>query len=167
MRLAGWACAQTHPNDERRAAREIEKQGFEVNFPTITERRLVRGALDDVPQPLFPCYLFVMIPDLTSSPWRAINSTRGVCRLLMSPSLVPLFISDAEVRRLPWLAYHATRPMFDAGTTVRVRRIDSSFYHLEGRALEMTKHDRVAVLMSMFQRDLVVEFSPHELETVK
>jgi transcription antitermination factor NusG len=51
------------------------------------------------------------------------------------------------------------------GTHVRVRHRDSPFYDMSGTVVEMSKSMCVSVMMSIFNRDVVVEFTnPNELE---
>ena len=76
-----WYLVQVKPNGYRLAERNLLRQGFACFQPLVraTERR---GAqFKPVSRPLFPGYLFVAF-DPTRAPWRKINSTAGVARLL-------------------------------------------------------------------------------------
>ena len=76
-----WYLVQVKPNGYRLAERNLLRQGFACFQPLVraTERR---GAqFRPVSRPLFPGYLFVAF-DPTRAPWRKINSTAGVSRLL-------------------------------------------------------------------------------------
>ena len=76
-----WYLVQVKPNGYRLAERNLLRQGFACFQPMAraTERR---GAqFKPVSRPLFPGYLFVAF-DPARAPWRKINSTAGVARLL-------------------------------------------------------------------------------------
>jgi transcriptional antiterminator RfaH len=76
-----WYLVQVKPNGYRLAERNLLRQGFACFQPMAraTERR---GAqFRPVSRPLFPGYLFVAF-DPARAPWRKINSTAGVARLL-------------------------------------------------------------------------------------
>ena len=76
-----WYLVQVKPNGYRLAERNLLRQGFTCFQPLAraTERR---GAqFKSVSRPLFPGYLFVAF-DPARAPWRKINSTAGVARLL-------------------------------------------------------------------------------------
>ena len=76
-----WYLVQVKPNGYRLAERNLARQGFTCFQPMVraTERR---GAhFRPVSRPLFPGYLFVAF-DPARAPWRKINSTAGVSRLL-------------------------------------------------------------------------------------
>ena len=76
-----WYLVQLKPNGYRLAERNLLCQGFACFQPMAraTERR---GAqFRPVSRPLFPGYLFVAF-DPARAPWRKINSTAGVARLL-------------------------------------------------------------------------------------
>ena len=76
-----WYLVQVKPNGYRLAERNLLRQGFTCFQPLVraTERR--GGQFKPVSRPLFPGYLFVAF-DPTQAPWRKINSTTGVSRLL-------------------------------------------------------------------------------------
>ena len=76
-----WYLVQVKPNGYRLAERNLLRQGFQCFQPMAraTERR---GAqFRPASRPLFPGYLFVAF-DPARAPWRKINSTAGVARLL-------------------------------------------------------------------------------------
>ena len=73
-----WLVVRTHPNSEKIAIKNLERQEFDYYQPLILERKIRRQQLTHVEQPLFPCYLFVQIVDR----WRSLQSTYGVVDLL-------------------------------------------------------------------------------------
>ena len=92
---------QCKPNAAQTAVRNLENQGFGTFLPLheITKRKGKK--FQQQIRPLFPGYLFVQIhPD--QGPWRQVNSTRGVSRLVRlgaEPSSVPNEIVEALMAR--------------------------------------------------------------------
>jgi transcription antitermination factor NusG len=87
-----WGVVHTHPQAERWAAQNLQRQGYAAYLPTHTVRirdRTLPTLTRPVERPLFTSYLFVAVP-LTL--WGPIRHTLGVKRLLMSgekPYLLP------------------------------------------------------------------------------
>ena len=101
MAVKHWYLVQVKPNGYRLAERNLVRQGFTCFQPLLraTERR---GAqFKPVSRPLFPGYLFVAF-DPARAPWRKINSTAGVARLLSlgnTPQEVPEgLVADLRAR---------------------------------------------------------------------
>ena len=106
---ARWYLVHTRPNNERKAALNLEAQGFATFLPQI--ERTIRHArrLTTVRRPLFPRYLFVRL-DIGRDRWLSVNSTIGVSRLFTQegrPVAVPFGVvenllahSDAGLTRL-------------------------------------------------------------------
>lgn len=83
--VANWYAAQTKPNSHWVAQRNLEQQGFKVFLP-IEELLLRRGTQFRVQRkPLFAGYLFISFA-ADRVPWRAINNTYGVSKLVSSGS---------------------------------------------------------------------------------
>ena len=96
-----WYLVQCKPNGARIAVRNLENQGFSTFLPLqeITKRK--GKIFQRQICLLFPGYLFVKLsPD--KGPWRQVNSTRGVARIVRcgaEPSAVPNSIVDALIAR--------------------------------------------------------------------
>lgn len=88
LMLSPWYLAQIKPNSYRIAERNLKRQGFFVFSPTQQETRKRTGHFISVVRPLFSGYLFVSFAP-KSAPWRAINSTYGVCRLVTLGQTAP------------------------------------------------------------------------------
>ena len=86
-----WFLAQCKPNSHRVAQRNLARQGFAVFLPLQEETKRARGRFVTRMRPLFPGYLFVAL-DIRQGPWRAVNSTLGITRLVSlggTPTPVP------------------------------------------------------------------------------
>lgn len=86
-----WYLVQSKPGAAQIAARNLENQGFGTFLPLqeITKRN--DKTFQQQIRPLFPGYLFVQL-NPNQGPWRQVNSTRGVARLVRvstEPSVVP------------------------------------------------------------------------------
>lgn len=86
-----WYLAQLKPNAAAIAQRNLERQGFRTFLPVEEGTRRHRGRFVTAERPLFPGYVFVAF-DAEHGPWRQINSTRGIARLVSfgrDPAPVP------------------------------------------------------------------------------
>jgi transcriptional antiterminator RfaH len=91
-----WFLAQCKPNSHNVARRNLARQGFEVFLPLQEATARSRGRFVTQLRPLFPGYLFVAL-DVRNGPWRAVNSTLGVTRLVSlggEPTPVPRDLVD-------------------------------------------------------------------------
>ena len=96
-----WYLIQFKPNAHRLAQRNLKRQDFEVFLPMqeITRRKASRFVSEL--RPLFPGYMFVGV-DSRSAPWRTINSTIGVSRLVSfdgTPKPLPLPLISSLMSR--------------------------------------------------------------------
>ena len=94
-----WYLVQCKPNATQIAVHNLENQSFGTFLPLqeITKRK--GKIFQRQIRPLFPGYLFVKI-DPDQGPWRQVNSTRGVARLVRlgaKPSMVPTKIIEALI----------------------------------------------------------------------
>lgn len=94
-----WFIAQLKPNGIANALRNLQRQGFATFHPRQTVTRRMRGKLVNRDEAMFPGYLFVGF-DPASAPWRRINATLGITRLLTTPSLQPAMVPEAFMAAL-------------------------------------------------------------------
>lgn len=91
--MAVWYVVQLKPNCTAMAERNLVRQGFRV-FAPFEEVSIRSGQqFKPISRLLFPGYLFVSFSP-QSSPWRAINSTLGVARLVSFAKAVPTPVPD-------------------------------------------------------------------------
>lgn len=96
-----WYLIQFKPNCHNLAERNLNRQGFKTFLPMQhnTHRKSCRFVSDL--KPLFPGYMFVSVNN-ELAPWRAINSTAGVSRLISfegRPKSIPIqLISGLKLR---------------------------------------------------------------------
>jgi transcriptional antiterminator RfaH len=76
-----WHLVQFKPNSHRLAVWNLQRQGFETFLPLQEITRIKASRFTVNLRPLFPGYMFVGF-ELNAAPWRTINSTIGVSRLV-------------------------------------------------------------------------------------
>jgi transcriptional antiterminator RfaH len=94
-----WYLVQCKPNAAQIAVYNLENQSFGTFLPLQEFTKRKSKIFQRQIRPLFPGYLFVQI-DPDEGPWRQVNSTRGVARLVRlgaEPSVVPNEIVEALV----------------------------------------------------------------------
>lgn len=105
-----WLVAQTHPQAEQWAARNLTNGGYQPYVPTLIVQRRDRHTptiLHRIVRPLFTSYLFVHMHN--TDHWAPIAYFTGIRRILMSgskPHHTPHSLIDAlragdAMRRLP------------------------------------------------------------------
>ncbi len=96
-----WFLLQFKPNSHRLVERNLMRQDFTTFLPMqeVTRRKSTRFVNDL--RPLFPGYMFVAF-DPKSAPWRKINGTIGVSKLVSfggQPKPVPLDLVSGLIQR--------------------------------------------------------------------
>jgi transcriptional antiterminator RfaH len=91
-----WYVAQTLPRKEELARQNLSRQRFAAFLPRYKATRHHARRRYDVMAPLFPGYLFVRF-DPDEAPWRSINGTIGVLRLVGPRQARPLAMPASAV----------------------------------------------------------------------
>lgn len=159
-----WHLLQFKSNSHRLAERNLKRQGFETFLPLqeITRLNASRFTLDL--RPLFPGYMFVGV-ELDPAPWRAINSTIGVSRLVsfadnykpLPQSLISSLMlrCDEEGKILP-------PKTLNAGDSVEV--LNGPFANFVATVEKIDAQQRVWVLMEFMGRGTRVKVQPEQLK---
>lgn len=167
-----WFCVQTHPQAERWAKENLDRQGYEsllLFYDVRVRDRVLRTMTRIVERPYLPRYVFVRF-DRDRDPWGPICSTRGVQRLLMSTAYVPLPVPDVHIERLIADAAAERILRADAGpgedlTGERLRLTEGAFAEHEG-VCEAGEKERVQMLLSIMGRDVRVTVERRNIEKV-
>ena len=151
-----WYVAQTQPRAESRAIIHLERQGYHVFCPRY--RKTVRHArkATSVFAPMFPNYLFLHL-DVSQGPWRAVNGTRGVARLITqgeTPQPVPQGIVEDLLARTRDDGAMDWTPTFRIGQAVRIA--DGPFANFVGKLERLDAAGRVRVLLDLLGRSVSV-----------
>ena len=141
--------AQTLPNREIGAERQLAAQNFRTFLPlhwkTVRHARQFRT----VKAPFFPGYVFVELA-MGRDRWRSVNGTIGVARLIMEgdrPKPVPRgVVEELEANSLPdgTLSLEA-----DMRCGQRVRVLSGPFAGAVGTLAKLTSAERVKVLLDI------------------
>jgi len=153
-----WYAVHTHVRAEEKAAFNLRRQGFEVFSPQYRRRRSHARRIEHVPAPLFPRYLFVTF-DAETTPWRAIQSTFGVCYLVCngdSPAPIPAGVVEDIMGRQDEGGYVAMYNVdtFKKGQSVQV--INGALCDQVGLFECATDDERVVILLEMLGRRVKV-----------
>ena len=98
---ATWFLTQLKPNSIKIAERNLKRQGFRTFLPVEELTKRAKSKFVTAERPIFPGYIFVSF-DATKGGWRAINSTKGIIRLVSFgkyPAPVPLDIISSLMLR--------------------------------------------------------------------
>ena len=159
-----WHLLQFKPNSHRLAVRNLQRQGFETFLPLqeITRHKGSRFTIDL--RPLFPGYMFVGA-ELDAAPWRAVNSTIGVTRLVsFADNYKPLPLNlisnlmlhcDEEGKILP-------PKTLDAGDSVEV--LNGPFANFVATVEKIDAQQRVWVLMEFMGQSTRMHIAPDEVQ---
>jgi transcription elongation factor/antiterminator RfaH len=144
-----WYAVQCQPHRERGAAAHLQNQNFEVFLPSREVMRRHARKIETVRRPLFPGYLFLHL-DLTRDPWRCINSTFGVVRIVMQnelPAAAPPGVVEALMDACDESGVLQWQPSLTLGQDVRV--VMGPFADLVGQLDQLSDAGRVRVLLDI------------------
>jgi transcription antitermination factor NusG len=164
-----WACVQTYGAQELKAVEQLKNQGFQAFSPFFIQPRsyLVTHPRAAKEAPMFSCYAFVQLDEDRPSSWGVVNNTYGVIRLLTDRSRndtpTPLWIPDKVMATFGEITELPTRSLVNAVVAVKV----GPFAERIGRVTEMSKDDRLKVLMQILHREVVLEFDPTDVDVLQ
>jgi transcriptional antiterminator RfaH len=155
-----WYLAQLKPNSARIAERNLTRQGFRTFLPRHHETRRGSGKFATALKPLFPGYVFVAF-DPMRGPWRAINATYGVSRLVCTgnvPQAVPDEIVSGLLARCDEAGVFDPASPFKPGDQVRIGA--GPFLDFVASVEEMESDRRVWVLLELMGRQTRMALDP-------
>ncbi|MFG6562299.1 transcription termination/antitermination protein NusG [Sulfitobacter sp. 1A15299] len=149
---SGWFVAQLRPHGLAQARVHLKRQGFETFSPVLLHQSRALSSKRNEERPLFPGYLFVNF-DPNQFGWSAINSTRGVSRLVLNDLRRPRPLPDELIRALqnrcdPEKAYD------DLAVGDRVRLVTGPFAELVTKIESLPSAERVGVLIDVMGREV-------------
>ncbi len=162
-----WYLVQIKPNSHAIAERNLKQQGFMTFQPSIEETVKRSGKFITQSRPLFSGYMFVCVGQ-NSTPWRAINSTYGVSKLVTlggsKPKVVPekLIVNlmsrcNDKGRLLPPTALHI-------GDEVRVT--SGPFVDFVSKIEKISLDERVWVLLDILGGEVKVAVSCKNVQKI-
>ena len=162
-----WYLIQFKPNAHRLAQRNLKRQDFEVFLPTqeITRRKASRFVSEL--RPLFPGYMFVGV-DSRAAPWRTINSTIGVSRLVSFdgiPKPLPLPLISSLMSRCDASGTLLPPKTLNVGDAVDV--LSGPFANLVATVEKVDAQQRVWLLMEFMGQDARVNVTADQVQVSK
>lgn len=163
--MTSWFVLQIKPHALETAKASLDRQGYTAFMPYQRVTRRNRKGLQNSLRPLFPGYLFLSGPE-NGMNWRAISYSRGVRRILSTPSGQPAELPLDFVTGLSRLTDEQGRvkaaATFNAGDNVRV--VGGPMAGWAATVLDLSDLDRVRLLLDMMGRKVPVEIAIRDLE---
>ena len=159
-----WHLIQFKPNSHRLAVRNLQRQGFKTFLPMqeVTRRKASRFVTDL--RPLFPGYMFVRI-DEKAAPWRQINSTLGVVRLVSFdgiPKPLPLQLISSLMLRCNEEAKIMPPKTFNPGDSVEV--LTGPFANFAAPVEKIDPQQRIWILMDFMGQSSRMHIAPDQVQ---
>lgn len=156
-----WYLVQSKPGQARRAAEQLQNQGYGCFLPLVTVEKLQRQQRVQVEEPLFPGYLFIQLGPEDN--WAPIRSTRGVNRLVAFNGQ-PLPVADALITDIRQRCGEQPQPLLAAGDAVRLQ--GGAFAGLEAVFHCFDGEQRAIILLNLLQREHAVAVPLNHLQKV-
>ena len=162
-----WYVIQFKPNSHRLAERNLHRQGFETFLPMqkITRRKASRFVGDL--KPLFPGYMFVRV-NCELAPWRVINSTIGVSRLVSfegTPKPLPVQLISGLMLRCDASGTLLPPESLSAGDSVEM--LTGPFANFIATVDTIDPKQRIWVLLDFMAQKTRMQVSADQLQLAK
>lgn len=159
-----WYLIQLKPNGHLIAERNLHRQGFETFLPMqqITNRKASRFV--SVLKPLFPGYMFVNL-NFDIDPWRKINSTMGVSRLVSfegKPKPIPFQLISGLMLRCDASGAILSHKNLSKGDSVEL--LIGPFAGFIATVDTIDPKQRICVLMDFMGQDTRMQISTDQLQ---
>ena len=155
---SSWAVVRSKPRQERRAANNLQAQGYETLLPlqNVTVRRSKK--LVDMSVPLFSGYLFVKMPEQCS---RSILSTFGVSQLITGdggkPKKIDPKIIDEIFKHCDGTGHYSSPSYYQTGDNVKLVR--GPFESAVAKVKSLQSEDRLWVFLDLMGQSVKVSVS--------
>ncbi|MDA9185699.1 KOW motif-containing protein [Planktomarina sp.] len=164
MNVKSWFLLQYKPNSHRVALRNLHRQGFETFLPIqdITQQKPTKFVQQ--PKPLFAGYMFISF-ERESAPWRQINSTIGVSRLVSidgQPRELPLDLVSGLMLRCDSSGKILPPALLSAGDEVQV--LSGPFASFIATVENIDAKHRIWVLIDFMGRGARMQIQPEQLK---
>jgi transcriptional antiterminator RfaH len=155
---SSWAVVRSKPRQERRAANNLQAQGYETLLPlqNVTVRRSKK--LVDMSVPLFPGYLFVQMSEHCS---RSILSTFGVSQLITGeggkPKKIDPKIIDEITKHCDGTGHYSNPAFLEPGENVKLVR--GPFESAIAKVQSLQSEERLWVFLELMGQSVKVSVS--------
>jgi transcriptional antiterminator RfaH len=160
-----WYLAYTKPRHEATAQFNLEQQAFEVYLPLFKKFKTSETGAVAIFEPMFPRYILFR-PSRAGQSISVVRSTKGIASLVRF-GFEPAQIHDDLVQRIRQLEQDRNQATLQelgnlkAGQTVRLQH--TALGGIEG-LVQSVSSKRVAVLLEILGRPMVVELEHHQVE---
>ena len=161
-----WYIIGFKPNSHKIALRNLERQGFETFLPMHEVRRRTAVKFETVIRPLFAGYMFVAC-DPKKAPWRQINSTYGISRMLSfaeGPKAMPEALITGLRARCDNVGKVLPVENFKAGQSVEMH--SGPFANFIATVEQMANEARVWVLLDFMGKATRVQVDRQQIQAV-
>ncbi len=158
-----WFLVQFKPNSHNVADRNLKRQGFETFLPLQETTRRQDSRFVSELRPLFPGYMFIRL-DPETSPWRKVNSTHGVSRIVSFsdvPAPVPATLVDALLTRCDDSGRLLANASLAAGDDIKV--VDGPFAEFVGTVETIDAEKRVWLLLDFMGQTTRIRLDAHQV----
>lgn len=163
-----WFAVQLKPNGLTLAERNLARQGFTHFCPKRHENHRSGGRFVSKTTPLFPGYVFVQF-DPAATAWRAVNSTRGVTRLIGDGRGVPVPLPEAFmaalIDRCDASGIFQNNQAFEEGSDVRI--IAGPFAQSIAQIEKSDANGRLSVLLEIMGQTVRAHIPSGSVEKIK
>ena len=161
-----WYIVQFKPNSHKIAVRNLQRQGFETFLPMHELTRRTASKFEAVIRPLFAGYMFVFC-DPEKAPWRQINSTYGISRMLSfteGPKPVPELLIAGLRARCDSVGKVVPLENFETGQSVEMH--SGPFTNFIATVEQMASDARVWVLLDFMGKATRVQVDRKQIQAV-
>lgn len=159
-----WHLLQFKPNSHRLAERNLQRQGFETFLPMqVTTQRKSSRFVSSL-KPLLPGYMFVSIK-LETAPWRKINSTLGVSRLLTfngNPTPIPLQFVSSLMQRCDTVGKLLPPKTLNSGDNIKI--LNGPFANFVATIEAIDAWQRVWILIDFMGQKTKIHVAPDQVQ---
>ncbi len=148
-----WYIVQFKPNSQKIAVHNLERQGFKTFLPMQEMTRRTADKFEIVIRPLFAGYMLVAC-DPTKAPWRQINSTFGISRMLSfveGPKPIPEALIAGMRARCDNIGKVTPLEPFEAGQSVEMH--SGPFANFIATVEQMSSDARVWLLLDFMGKE--------------
>ena len=161
-----WYIVQFKPNSHKIAVRNLQRQGFDTFLPMHEVTRRTAAKFEIVIRPLFAGYMFVAC-DPDTAPWRQINSTFGISRMLSfaeGPKPMPEALIAGLRARCDSVGKVVPLEDFEAGQSVEMH--SGPFESFIATVEQMANDARVWVLLDFMGKAIRVQVDQQQIQVI-
>lgn len=152
--MSRWYVVQSKPRQEALAQENLERQGYPVYCPAVTQARRRRGGWQEVSEPLFPRYLFVRLTEGEDN-FSPIRSTLGVSNMLRFGDKSACISDQAveAIRQQEQQLKQGDEGKMPCKEGDRVQLLEGPFAGLSGIFQKKSNEERVIILLELLGKE--------------